>query len=103
MLDPASGRDEAKGDVFARDGVLVERLTAADRSDGDLVPLGAVRAGDLLFVRPGGRIPVDGIIQTGHSAIDESMLTGEPIPVEKGTGDPLSAGTVNGITERSIR
>jgi Cu+-exporting ATPase len=59
------------------------------------VPVGQVRVGDLVVVRPGERIPVDGIIVEGHSAVDESMLTGEPIPVDKSTGDEVIGATIN--------
>ena len=71
-----------------------ERLAAPDRSEGDLVPLGAVRAGDLLLVRPGGRIPVDGVIVRGRAAVDESAISGESIPVERGEGDQITGGTL---------
>jgi Cu+-exporting ATPase len=60
------------------------------------VPLEAVQRGDRVRVRPGEKVPVDGRVLEGHSSVDESMLTGEPMPVEKGAGDPVSAGTVNG-------
>jgi Cu+-exporting ATPase len=60
-----------------------------------LVPLDAVRAGDLLRVRPGDRVPVDGRIVTGASAIDESMLTGEAMPVRREAGDEVIGSTVN--------
>ena len=66
--------------------------------DGDTerdIPLSEVKPGDLLRVRPGEKIPVDGILAEGSSTIDESMLTGEAMPVEKTTGDPLTGGTVN--------
>ncbi|HWZ97466.1 MAG TPA: heavy metal translocating P-type ATPase [Candidatus Dormibacteraeota bacterium] len=59
------------------------------------VPLAAVQRGDLLRVRPGERLPVDGIVREGASAVDESMLTGEPMPVEKSKGDEVSGGTLN--------
>ncbi|NKE69754.1 heavy metal translocating P-type ATPase [Candidatus Manganitrophus noduliformans] len=59
------------------------------------VPLERVQPGDLLRVRPGERIPVDGVIVEGSSSVDESMITGEPIPVEKGPGSRVTAGTVN--------
>ncbi|RLT24275.1 MAG: Cu(2+)-exporting ATPase [Chloroflexi bacterium] len=71
-----------------------ERLTAADRSDGDLVPPAAVRAGDLILIRPGGRIPVDGVIVRGRAAIDESAISGESIPVERGEGEHVTGGTL---------
>ena len=68
------------------------------RGDGgeEDVPIERVEAGDRLRVRPGEKIAVDGIVLEGTSAVDESMITGEPIPVAKGPGEPAIAGTVNG-------
>ena len=60
------------------------------------VPLQHVQVGDILRVRPGEKIPVDGIVVEGHSAVDESMVTGEPVPVEKDAGAAVTGGTVNG-------
>ena len=60
------------------------------------VPLGAVHPGDLLRVRPGEKVPVDGVVVEGHSAVDESMLTGEPLPVQKAEGAKLVGATMNG-------
>ena len=71
------------------------RRIGADGRDED-VPLDTLRVGDSLRVRPGETIPVDGTITEGRSAIDESMLTGEPIPVEKAAGDTVTGGTLNG-------
>jgi Cu+-exporting ATPase len=71
------------------------RRARPDGSEED-VPLEAVGAGDLLRVRPGERIPVDGVVLEGTSAVDESMVTGESIPVEKVTGSRVTGGTVNG-------
>ena len=59
------------------------------------IPLSQVVAGDTVLVRPGQSIPVDGIVSEGSSAVDESMLTGEPIPVDKAPGDTLVGGTIN--------
>lgn len=59
------------------------------------VPVSEVRTGDLLRIRPGERIPVDGTVVEGSSAVDESMLTGEPLPVEKAAGDRIIGGTLN--------
>jgi Cu+-exporting ATPase len=69
-------------------------LLAADGTENDVV-LDEVKRGDRLRVRPGERVPVDGVIREGASAIDESMVTGEPMPVEKGTGDKVTGGTLN--------
>ncbi|MGK2913576.1 MAG: heavy metal translocating P-type ATPase [Porticoccaceae bacterium] len=71
------------------------RRLAADGSEVD-VPLEQVQIGDRLRVRPGEKLPVDGVVVEGHSAVDESMITGEPIPVEKGAGDKVIGATVNG-------
>ncbi|MBP6782475.1 MAG: copper-translocating P-type ATPase [Verrucomicrobiales bacterium] len=68
------------------------RLTSRDDEE---VPLDAVAAGDLLRVRPGDKIPVDGVVTEGGSSVDESMLTGESLPVAKVTGDQISGGTLN--------
>src|SRR4029079_1175504 len=66
-----------------------------DGSDED-VPLDQIKRGDKLRVRPGERVPVDGVVIEGSSAVDESMVTGEPIPVAKGAGDKVIGATVNG-------
>jgi Cu+-exporting ATPase len=59
------------------------------------IPIEEVLPGDIIVVKPGGKIPVDGVIVEGHTAIDESMLTGESIPVDKKAGDPVFAATIN--------
>lgn len=59
------------------------------------VPLDEVVAGDVLRVRPGEKIPVDGVVIEGRSTVDEAMVSGEPAPVAKHEGQPLTAGTVN--------
>jgi Cu+-exporting ATPase len=59
------------------------------------LPVEAVREGDIVLVRPGERVPVDGEVQSGESAVDESMLTGESLPVKKGAGDRVIGGTIN--------
>lgn len=70
--------------VVLRDGIECE-ISAAE-----------VEVGELVLIRPGSRVPVDGTIESGRSSVDESMLTGEPMPVDKVTGDRLFGGTVNG-------
>jgi Cu+-exporting ATPase len=78
------------------------RRVAEDGSEVD-VPLAEVRAGDRLRVRPGERVPVDAVVLDGASSVDESMLTGEPIPVEKHAGDPVTGGTLNGSGTLLVR
>jgi Cu+-exporting ATPase len=71
------------------------RRVEADGAERD-VPLEEVRVGDRLRVRPGEKVPVDGVVEEGESAVDESMVTGEPIPVGKNRGDWVIGATVNG-------
>ncbi len=78
------------------------RKIGSDGSESD-IPLEHVHPGDLLRVRPGEKIPVDGLVIDGHSTVDESMLTGEPIPVEKQSGDKIVGSTVNGSGTLVIR
>jgi Cd2+/Zn2+-exporting ATPase len=68
------------------------------RPDGreELVPVEDLQVGDLVIVKPGERLPIDGAVVAGHSTIDQSAITGESMPVEKGIGDDVFAGTVNG-------
>jgi len=70
------------------------RRVNADGSEQD-VPLEQVQVGDRLRVRPGEKVPVDGSVIDGHSSIDESMITGEPLPVEKNPGDSVIGATIN--------
>jgi Cu+-exporting ATPase len=68
------------------------------RDDGaeEEIPLEDVQVGDRLRVRPGDKVPVDGVVLDGRSSVDESMISGEPVPVEKTEGDPLTGATING-------
>jgi Cu+-exporting ATPase len=78
------------------------RRVDADGSETD-VPLDEVHVGDLLRVRPGEKLPVDGEVVEGRSPVDESMISGEPVPVEKGTGDKVIGATVNGTGMLLVR
>lgn len=113
----AIGEDFAAGEValIMQLGALLEDLTVARARAGieklvrltprtarrvtpegeQEIPAREVRAGDILRVLPGETIPVDGIIAAGTTSVDQSVMTGEPIPVDKGVGDEVSSGTVN--------
>jgi P-type Cu+ transporter len=90
-------RSQTSGAIKALLGLAPKtaRLIREDGGETD-VPLDQVKLGDRLRVRPGEKIPVDGVVLDGHSFVDESMVTGEPIPVEKGPGSRVTGGTVNG-------
>ena len=60
------------------------------------VPIETIQLGDILRIRPGEKVPADGIVTEGHSSVDESMITGEPVPIEKAVGDRITGATVNG-------
>lgn len=73
-------------------------------ASGDVeVPLNSVQVGDQLRVVPGDKIPVDGVVLDGHTTVEESMITGEPLPIEKQAGDQVTSGTVNGTGSIVIR
>ena len=70
------------------------RLTGDDAATAE-VPVGDLVAGDRVLVRPGDKVPIDGVVEGGRSSVDESLLTGEPLPAPKGEGDAVTGGTVN--------
>jgi P-type Cu+ transporter len=83
----------------------VARIVRQDGSEAD-IPLEQVQVSDKLRIRPGEKVPVDGIVLEGHSAVDESMISGEPLPVEKSPGDKLTGATLNttgGLVMRAER
>ncbi|MDA3820237.1 MAG: heavy metal translocating P-type ATPase [Candidatus Delongbacteria bacterium] len=83
---------------------LVPPVARVIRNGEELeIPLEEVKVGDLLKVKPGEKIPVDGSIKEGTAVIDESMITGEPIPAEKSAGDKVTGGTINGKTAFEIK
>ena len=81
-------------DLGAKTARVVREGPNQEKTEQD-IPVEQVQTGDLLRVRPGEKIAVDGTVKEGESRIDESMLTGEPMPVNKSTGDTVSAGTLN--------
>lgn len=79
--------------------LMALRPETANRLDGDTVttvPITEIRLGDRVLVRPGERVPVDGQIQKGKSELDETLITGESLPVTRSAGDQVTAGTING-------
>ncbi len=97
--------------VKTRSSQAVKRLldlqpdTARVVRDGREVEVGIedVAVGDLVRVRPGERVPVDAAVVGGHSAVDQSLVTGEPVPVEKAEGDPVIGGSINGLGTLLVR
>jgi Cu+-exporting ATPase len=77
-------------------GLQPKTATVLENGIENDIPLTRVKKGDIVIVRPGERIPVDGIILEGESAVDESMLSGEPLPVDKHANDTVVGGTING-------
>ena len=99
---------ERTGDAIRRLLTLAPAVARRIDPDGEdrEVALDRIQTGDRLRVRPGERVPTDGTVLDGATSIDESMVTGEPIPVERGAGDPVTGGTVNqtgGFTMRADR
>jgi Cd2+/Zn2+-exporting ATPase len=77
--------------------ILAPQVARVRRDDGEVeVPVESVRVGEVVIVRPGGRVPVDGRVVRGYSAIDQSPVTGESWPIDKGPDDEVFAGTING-------
>ncbi len=92
------------GDALGRLGALAARTARIVRDAGEVErPIEQVTAGDVVAVRPGERLPVDGIVVWGRSTVDESMLTGEPAPIAKAERDPVFGGTVNGSGALRVR
>jgi len=92
-----SARSQTSGAIRALLGLAPKTAKRLDDQGGEAdVPLDQVQVGDRLRVRPGEKVPVDGSVLEGHSSVDESMISGEPIPVEKDKDAKVTAGTVNG-------
>jgi len=77
-------------------GLRPKTATILENGKEKDMPLSQVKVGDIVIVRPGESIPVDGVVLEGDSSVDESMLTGEPLPVDKGLRDKVTGGTING-------
>jgi P-type Cu2+ transporter len=92
---------EAQGALQALAKLLPDTATRLTDGGEEEVPVAELRKGDLVLVRPGASVPVDGVVRRGSSDLNESMITGESRPVKKGEGDEVIAGTING--EGSLR
>ncbi|UWQ20098.1 heavy metal translocating P-type ATPase [Jannaschia sp. W003] len=88
-------REQTSGAIRALLDLAPKTARLVDEAGERDVPLDMVRSGDCLRVRPGEGVPVDGTVVEGRSTVDESMITGEPIPVEKAEGDPVTGGALN--------
>jgi Cu+-exporting ATPase len=77
-------------------GLRPKTATVMVKGEETEIPLSQVKVGDVVIVRPGESIPVDGVVIEGESSVDESMFTGEPIPADRGPGDTIAGGTING-------
>ena len=87
--------DSARKTIQSLIDLSPETATLLVSGEPRTVPIPDVKVGDLLLVKPGERVPVDAVVRKGITAVDESSITGEPIPVEKAPGDEVSAGTLN--------
>jgi Cu+-exporting ATPase len=92
----AQARDRTRSEMNALVSLRPERALRIRDGIEEEVPVSAIRTGDRVRVRPGTRIPVDGVVVEGLSTADESMVTGEPIPVDKPVGESVIGGTLNG-------
>src|SRR5262249_48851144 len=98
----ARGRTSAAIRALLGMAPTTARRIGADGAEED-VPLEHVHVGDRLRVRPGEKVPVDGVVLEGRSSVDESLVSGEPIPVEKTPGSPVVGATVNGTGSLIVR
>lgn len=100
MLEEATSNSARKA-VESLVSISPDTATVVTEGKMQTVPVAEVKVGDLLLVKPGERIPVDGVVMKGITSVDESSMTGEPIPREKGIGDEIYAGTLNqnGVVE----
>ena len=91
----ASAKDKTAGAIRRLTDLSPKTATVLDGDTERIVPVEQLRVGDMILVRPGEQIPVDGVVIAGESSVDESMLTGESIPVDKTKGDLVSGATLN--------
>jgi Cu+-exporting ATPase len=102
-LMEARARGQAGAAIARLVGLQPKEARVETEAGVQTLPVAALLPGMVVQLRPGERVPVDGTVVEGHSALDESMLTGEPMPREKGPGDPVTGGTVNGLGALRVR
>ncbi|MCI0433541.1 MAG: heavy metal translocating P-type ATPase [Gemmatimonadetes bacterium] len=88
--------DQARGALRALAKLLPDTAIRLDGDHQEEVAVSDLREGDVLLIRPGAKVPADGVVRSGRSSVNEAMITGESRPVDKTGGDPVIAGTVNG-------
>ena len=96
QLLEARAHSQTSGAIKALLQLVPSTATLVENGNDKIIAIDKIEKGYLLRVKPGEKIPVDGMIVEGHSSIDESMITGEPIPVDKTVDDKVSSGTING-------
>lgn len=96
QLLEARAHSQTSGAIKALLKLVPSTATLVDNGNDKVIAIDKIEKGYLLRVKPGEKIPVDGMIVEGHSSVDESMITGEPIPVDKAVDDKVSSGTING-------
>ena len=97
QLLEAKAHSQTSGAIKELMKLAPTEATLVTESGDKVISINNIKVGDLLRVKPGDKIPVDGVVVEGESDIDESMITGEPIPVHKSKGDIVSSGTINGL------
>ncbi|MCB1192029.1 MAG: copper-translocating P-type ATPase [Leptospiraceae bacterium] len=96
QLLEARAHSQTSGAITELLKLVPSTATLVGDNEDKVIAIDKIQQGNLLRVKPGEKIPVDGIVVEGHSSIDESMITGEPIPVDKNVGDNVNSGTING-------
>ncbi len=99
----ARAKNRARASIRALAGLAPKTARVIDGDTEVDRPIAALQVGDMIRIRPGERIPTDGIVTEGRSLVDEAMITGEPVPTAKAEGDPVTGATVNGEGVLTIR
>ncbi|GLB48557.1 copper-translocating P-type ATPase [Neptunitalea sp. Y10] len=103
QLLEAKAHSKTNGAIKELMKLAPNKATRIVNGEEEVIAIDKIAVGDVLKVKPGEKVPVDGSIEKGNVFIDESAITGEPVPVEKGNGDTVSAGTINGNTSFTMK